>query len=730
MIRFTVRFFIFITLIFLVFIGYFSIIGLETKKFNSLIKSNLNNIDKQIDIKLNDVKIVLDPLNFNLNIKTLGPNILYNNNLIELESIKTQISLLSIIDKKVSSSNLSISTKLIKINDLISFVRAIKNSPELTLVDKIIDNGFVIADLDINFDENGKIKDDYEFKGIIKDVDITLLNNNKIKDINLIFVHENSKSIFKDIRFAYQNLEVVSNEFNVNNNDKEIFLKGELETKSITINKKEIPNYLNFDNNLEIDKIKFSSINDLEISLTKRFEIENYNIISSLNIEDIVFKNFLKLKYFFPEMKETISFKDNKINLISKKNFLKLSGSGKTLLQKELDEINYELIKKDNSYIFNINSDILNNPIFIKFLNFKNYNKINTSLSLKGKYNKDQNLSFDKISFVNDKNIIEINDLRFDKNFKISDLNYASIKLIDEFDKKNQFSINKKKNFYEISGTNFNASILVNDLLTKKDDNQNEDLFSNNLNLRLDISEVLISEDQIIKNLIGEVSIERNDINKANLKGSFSKNKNISFTVFKKNDQKVTTFFSDKAEPFIKKFEFIKGFDGGSLDFYSIESGNISNSQIKLYDFKLKEVPALTKILTLASLQGIADLLSGEGIRFDDFEMKFQNKKNLITINEIYAIGPAISILMDGYMEKDKLISLRGTLVPATTINKIISSIPILGEILVGKKTGEGVFGVSFKIKGPPKKTETTVNPIKTLTPRFITRTLEKIKKN
>ena len=93
---------------------------------------------------------------------------------------------------------------------------------------------------------------------------------------------------------------------------------------------------------------------------------------------------------------------------------------------------------------------------------------------------------------------------------------------------------------------------------------------------------------------------------------------------FKKNDQKVTTFFSDKAEPFIKKFKFIKGFDGGSLDFYSIESGNISNSQIKLYNFKLKEVPALTKILTLASLQGIADLLSGEGIRFDDFEMKFQ----------------------------------------------------------------------------------------------------------
>ena len=84
---------------------------------------------------------------------------------------------------------------------------------------------------------------------------------------------------------------------------------------------------------------------------------------------------------------------------------------------------------------------------------------------------------------------------------------------------------------------------------------------------------------------------------------------------------------------------------------------------------------------------------------------------------------------MEGYIEGKNLVSLRGTLVPATTINKFVGSIPILGDILVGKKTGEGVFGVSFKIKGPPKDLKTTVNPIKTLTPRFITKALEKQKK-
>ena len=68
-------------------------------------------------------------------------------------------------------------------------------------------------------------------------------------------------------------------------------------------------------------------------------------------------------------------------------------------------------------------------------------------------------------------------------------------------------------------------------------------------------------------------------------------------------------------------------------------------------NFKVKEVPVFAKLLSLASLQGIADLLTGEGIRFTDFEMRYiQVKKVLLQIEEMYAIGPAISILMDGYI--------------------------------------------------------------------------------
>ena len=121
------------------------------------------------------------------------------------------------------------------------------------------------------------------------------------------------------------------------------------------------------------------------------------------------------------------------------------------------------------------------------------------------------------------------------------------------------------------------------------------------------------------------------------------------------------------------------------------------------------------------------DLLSGKGLRFDKLEIKFVKDKNGINLEELYALGPSISVLMDGYTEnKTGLVSLRGTMIPAKTLNKFLSKIPVVGDILIPKEIGEGLFGVSFKIKGYPGKLKTTVNPIKTLTPRFIQKALEK----
>jgi Mg2+ and Co2+ transporter CorA len=86
---------------------------------------------------------------------------------------------------------------------------------------------------------------------------------------------------------------------------------------------------------------------------------------------------------------------------------------------------------------------------------------------------------------------------------------------------------------------------------------------------------------------------------------------------------------------------------------------------------------------------------------------------------------------MDGYyQDKSGLTSLRGTLVPAKTLNKMISKIPVIGNIVIPKDAGEGLFGISFKMKGQKGKIKTTINPIRTLTPRFIQKIIDRKKSN
>ena len=61
-------------------------------------------------------------------------------------------------------------------------------------------------------------------------------------------------------------------------------------------------------------------------------------------------------------------------------------------------------------------------------------------------------------------------------------------------------------------------------------------------------------------------------------------------------------------------------------------------------------------------------------------------------------------------------------------INKIISKIPVIGNIVIPKEVGEGLFGISFKMKGPKGNIKTTINPIRTLTPRFIQKIIDRNK--
>jgi hypothetical protein len=786
---------------------YLSTVGIETERFNNQIQNLIKQKNDKFDVSLKKIKLTLDPLNFKVNAKTIDAKITFNNKLIELEYIQTQISLNSSIKNQLVASQIEISTKPILLKNFVSFIRSINNRPELFFLERFIKKGYLIADLKFNIDEFGALKNDYKVNGLLKEGEISVFKKNKIEKINFIFNIEENNFNFKDISFDTNNINFLSDRLNINKDKKNYLFEGSLrnkksvlndqllqvirlkypqidlintefeskndftfnindkfKVKNLSINSSILINNSQLKRNNLIDKniIEINEFIDLkdheikasyankklsiegkgQVKLQKKFEPINYkvnnngsnlNLVSNIELSELDIKNQNLIKEYLSKTKDTLNLKDHKIQINYQNNILTLKGLGKIIFEKELNQIKYFFSIKDQKYNFNTDLEINDTPIKLDFINYKKNKNLNSQLKINGNYNKKFGLDFKKISLLSKNNSLIVNDLKIDRNNKLVKVDKIVLDYFDNDDLKNKFIINRtKNNNYELIGTFLNADPIITSLLESKDAQQ-LNIFKENIKISLNVSDVYFDNNNVIKNFKGKLEIIDNKVDQANVSAQFDNNKDIIFSINTKNDEKITTLYSSKARPFVKKYKFIKGFedsDEGYLDFYSSKKNGISNSKLIIDNFKVKEIPALAKLLTLASLQGIADLLTGEGIRFTDFEMNFTNKGKLMTIEELYAIGPAISILIEGYIDENDLISLRGTLVPATTINRSIASIPLIGDLLIGKKVGDGVFGVSFKVKGPPKKLETTVNPIKTLTPRFITRTLEKIKKN
>ena len=800
-----IKYFLLVTCSFVFVIIYLSVIGVETEKFNNQIKDKVFKNNNNLKIDLKKIKLTLDHFNFRINAKTIGANILYRGKNLELEYIKTKISLISLIKNKFVSSSIELSTKSILLKDLVTFIRVTLDRPELFILETVIKKGKVIADIEFNFDKNGEIKQDYKINGILKDGKIKLIKDYNFEKINFLLNVSNNILNFRDISFTSNKIDFFSDNLKITRNKKNFFFEGEIQNENSNPDKTLFKLFnlksknLNFQNINFTSKNKFSfninnklkiknptidseilvskseykkpplfrgyllEENDLihikdhrikikykkndftmegfgKIKFDKKFEEIKYKInnkekdlklFSNILLSELNFKNHGILKNFFPKLNKVVELKNHQIEINYHKDNISIKGSGKIKLEKNFDEINFYISKIKDKINFDTKIDLLKTSFNFIFLNFKKNEKLKTQIKIIGSYNKKKELNFNEISIIEKNNKIVFENILLDKNNQIIKVDKINLNYFDIKQKKNQLLfLREGENNYEITGPLFNANRLINNLLNSKS-NVEPKIFKNDINLSLNLKKVFISNEDIVSNLKGKLHIRNNKIFKADIVGSFDKNENLTFTVNTNNSgNKITTLFSSRAKPIVKKYKFIKGYEEGYLDFYSSKKNNISTSKLKIFNFKLQELPTLTKLLTLASLRGIADILSGEGIRFNEFEMNFKNKGNIMTIDEIYAIGPAISILMSGYVEENKLVSLRGTLVPATTINKTIGSIPFLGKILVGDKAGEGVFGVSFKIKGPLKNLETTVNPIRTLTPRFITRTLERIKKN
>jgi hypothetical protein len=142
-------------------------------------------------------------------------------------------------------------------------------------------------------------------------------------------------------------------------------------------------------------------------------------------------------------------------------------------------------------------------------------------------------------------------------------------------------------------------------------------------------------------------------------------------------------------------------------------------------DFRIVDQPFFARLLSAGSFTGLADLLRGEGVTFSRLEQTVKGRGDVLTLSNGRASGPSIGLTLQGTFNRDsQRLDLNGTIVPLFGLNSIFEGVPLVSDIL-GSKDGEGIFAVTYGIKGGVDNLKVSVNPISVLAPGFLRRVFQ-----
>jgi len=224
----------------------------------------------------------------------------------------------------------------------------------------------------------------------------------------------------------------------------------------------------------------------------------------------------------------------------------------------------------------------------------------------------------------------------------------------------------------------------------------------------------------------GKAAWDGRTLTSATLGGSIGKASRARLAVVTEKDRRRLVLSSDDAGDTLSGLGLIDADQvrGGTLRLGANQrldaeaapwSGTLSMS-----DFAIVKAPVLARMLTLASLTGISDVMSGRGVSITQVQIPFSYRKGVLTVDNARAVGSELGLTAKGTVDLsgDK-VAVDGTIVPAYTINSVLGKVPLLGRLFTADK-GSGIFAATYQVTGKLSAPTVTVNPLAALAPGFL----------
>ena len=606
----------------------------------------------------------------------------------------------------------------------------VKNNAQGLLSSFIMDFDFKTFDMTTNFNFN---------KTIIKYSD----NMPRIFDIS-------GNANFTNDELNFNIFEGNSKEIKILNAAVKIFdLDQPVEQAKIYISlDSDTENILEYLRNSNLDTSNFQRIRKL--SGIPDFKLElNFPLLLDLKIEEISYKaelsfNNTNINDFFKNYNlesldlnikidsESVSFTGNGLY-----DFMPISFSGKEFLNEkntESIEINIDL-RPDffnefyDGLITNSNGNI---PLVMNIENRKYSGELEIfGTAVLNDFSADlealslnHNYSHGKFKFSYFSEVLQESKINF--KFNSEDIDISAL-VINKFEKQ-EITIEKFKS----STQDFNGKIVFDknvgdiNIFGKKLNfsnflkNQRKNYFLN-ITFNFDVENFFLSEIPIITPYL-KGKIVNNKFE--NLLFSF-KNDNLKhlISIDHKENKKYFLLESQDASYFLDIFGMNPNINKGDLKINAIKTNDKSfySGEIILNNFIAYDTPFFAKVLTLFSLDGLEQKLTDGGIFFDNLKSEYTFNNDNTNFSSGLIRGSDLGLSFDGDLDIDtKNFDINGTLIPAYTLNTLLTSLPLLGDIITAGSPEEGILAATFNIKKVNEEIDFNFNPISVLVPSII----------
>jgi hypothetical protein len=224
-------------------------------------------------------------------------------------------------------------------------------------------------------------------------------------------------------------------------------------------------------------------------------------------------------------------------------------------------------------------------------------------------------------------------------------------------------------------------------------------------------------------NLNLDLSLKGADLRKVNLQANLGGDRSISVTTNPTPDGKVMSVAFNDLGTLLRLMNIYPNVEGGegSLVVQTVDAEKLDSGRFTLKNFAFVNEKNVSKIVGNHRDSDPTVARSGK-LAFRSGEVEFIRRKDRVEITDAVLAGDTVGGTARGFIYTDeKRYDMTGTYVPLFGLNNAFSK--LLGPF--AGRDGEGLFGVTFAIKGPLDKPDFKINPMSALVPGAFRRMFE-----